>query len=562
MVNRLRQFLTKEISGLHEAAYILGAFAVGSQLLGFIRDRIFAAVFGAGQELDVYYAAFRIPDIMFVTLCSMVSVSVLVPYLIEKAERGREESSRFISSVMMAFLVSILVVGISLFILLPGILRGIFPDLINSEYGLQLISMSRIILLSPMLLGISGLIGAILQSQKRFVLYALSPLCYNLGIIVGALVLYPRIGLIGLAWGVVLGAGLHLLIQIPGLLTGNLRISFTTKIDWKEALAVAKMSVPRTLALASSQLALLVCISVASSLAAGSVAVFTLSFNLQSVPMSIVGVSYSLAAFPVLAELFAKGERDGYLSHLATAARHIIFWSVPVIVMFIVLRAQIVRVILGAGEFSWNDTRLTAACLAFFAISVVAQSLSLLFTRALYCAGSTKTPLIANMFSAIVTVILAISGTAAMQAGGFLRSFFEVILKIENVPGSSVVAIAAAYSVGMILNAVILWIIFERRYIGFTSLFSRTLRDGVFASLAMGVVSYMLLFPLSAAFGTTTLIGILSQGVLAGIGGILAWVITLYALRNDEIIDVVATVHSKIWNVKPVVDQTVDEHVV
>jgi putative peptidoglycan lipid II flippase len=559
MVNRLRQFLTKEISGMHEAAYIIGAFAVASQLLAFIRDRVFAAVFGAGPELDVYYASFRIPDILFVTLASLVSVSVLVPYLINRSEKGQEERSRFVSSIAKAFLIAIIGISALLFFLLPGILRGVFPDLIEGAYGEDLITMSRILLISPVLLGVSNLIGAILQSGKRFVLYALSPLCYNLGIILGAIVLYPRMGLLGLAWGVAIGAALHMLIQMPGLASSGITLSLRHKIDWKEVADVARTSIPRTLALASGQLAILACVSVASALTAGSVAVFTLSYNLQSVPMSIVGVSYSLAAFPVLAELFAKGEKDGYLAHLATAARHIIFWSVPVVVVFVVLRAQIVRIILGSGEFTWNDTRLTAACLAFFAISVVAQSLALLFTRALYCAGSTKIPLLANMFSAVAIILLSITGAAAMQGDSFVRPLLETILKIEGVPGSSVVVIAAAYSVGMLLNAGILWIIFERRYVGFTSLFSTTARDSIVASIAMGIVSYLLLYPLSSAFGTITLFGILSQGILAGLGGAVAWLVTLYALRNEEIGDVLATIRSKVWSVRPVVDQTVDE---
>jgi putative peptidoglycan lipid II flippase len=354
---------------------------------------------------------------------------------------------------------------------------------------------------------------------------------------------------------------LHVGVQIPGLRASPIRLFGQGSIVWREVASVAVTSVPRTLALASGQLALLACLSIASSLAAGSIAVFTLSFNLQSVPMSIVGVSYSLAAFPVLAAMYAQGKRDEYLGHLATAARHIIFWSLPVAVGFIVLRAQIVRVILGGGEFSWNDTRLTAACLAFFAVSVAAQSLSLLFTRALYCAGSTRLPLIANLSSAVLIVITAILGVAAVEQGGLARAVIETLLRVEGVPGVAVIAIAAAYSFGMLVNTAILWFSFERQYTGFTSLLSTTTRDALLASVSLGVVSYMSLYPLSTIFGTTTLLGLLSQGLVAGVLGGLAWLVTLYALRNDEITDVMATVRGSIWKAKPVVDQTLDEHV-
>ena len=138
--------------------------------------------------------------------------------------------------------------------------------------------------------------------------------------------------------------------------------------------------------------------AIASTLEEGSVSIFNFSYNLQSVPIVIIGVSYSVAAFPSLIKFFSSGNREGFISQIGDAARVIIFWSLPITFLFIVLRAQIVRVLLGSGAFSWSDTRLTAAMLAIFAVSLIAQNLLPLLIRGYYAAGNTRRPLLVNLF--------------------------------------------------------------------------------------------------------------------------------------------------------------------
>ena len=168
-------------------------------------------------------------------------------------------------------------------------------------------------------------------------------------------------------------------------------------IKWHEVKSVMALSVPRTLTLSANHLVLLVFGSFASLAGEGSISIFNLSFNLQSVPLSIVGVSYSVAAFPILVRMFSNGERDAFIEQTLSSLRHIIFWSLPVMVLFIVLRAQIVRTVLGTGEFGWPETRLTAAALALFSLSILAQSVILLVVRGYYAAGRTKVPLVVNL---------------------------------------------------------------------------------------------------------------------------------------------------------------------
>ena len=211
--------------------------------------------------------------------------------------------------------------------------------------------------MQPIFLGASNTIAALTQLRHRFVLYSVSPLLYNLGIIFGAVVLYPMFGIAGLGWGVVSGALLHMAVQLPFFLQERSQIRLSPSKMFASIREVLALSVPRTFALASTQISLLVIVAIASFLYPGSIAVFTFAYNLQSVPLTIIGVSYSVAAFPTLARLHAAGARREFTQYVEAAIRHVIFWSIPGMVFVIVLRAQIVRVVLGSGQFNWDATR-------------------------------------------------------------------------------------------------------------------------------------------------------------------------------------------------------------
>ncbi|MEK7584935.1 MAG: lipid II flippase MurJ, partial [Patescibacteria group bacterium] len=384
MVERILNFFQRESSSLHEAAFLLGSLALVSQILALIRDRLLAASFGAGLELDTYYAAFRVPDLLYVSLASFMSVTVVLPFFTKHLERGdRASAEHLMNDLFRIFLGLMLTAIVILYWFMPQILAWVAPGF-DPAHQLELLKLSRILLLSPLLLGLSNLVATVTQSSRKFLLYALSPVLYNLGIIAGIIFLYPVLGLAGLTWGVVIGAFAHLAIQWPAFRRGPVsfrlrrRAPITNRAEWRTVLL---LSLPRTLTLSAHQLSIVVLVALASYLAAGSIAVFNFAYNLQAVLLSIIGVSYSVATFPALVRLFTNGNQKQFVEHLGTAARHIVFWSLPTLTLFIVLRAQIVRVILGAGKFDWADTRLTAAATAIFLVSVAAQSLILLFVR-------------------------------------------------------------------------------------------------------------------------------------------------------------------------------------
>lgn len=551
MVKKFFNFFSKEINGLHEAAYLLGFFALLSQVLALVRDRTLAATFGASHSLDLYYSAFRIPDFIFVTVASIVSISVLVPFIIEKINISDEEGKKFIDNVFSFFFLLIVGVSTVAFFLVPYLIPKIFAGFDPKVFP-ELISLTRILLLSPIFLGLSNFFGSITQVYKRFLIYSLSPLVYNLGIIIGILFLYPVFGLKGLTFGVVLGALMHFLIQIPFVSKQGMCPKIKFNFDWPGIKKVMLISVPRTFSLGVSQIAIIALLSMASFMKEGSIAVFNLSFNLQSVPLAIIGVSYSIAAFPTLAKLFSTGEKNKFMEEIITSARHIIFWSIPISVLFIVLRAQVVRTVLGAGEFNWDNTRLTAAALALFAISVVAQSLILLFVRGYYAMGNTKKPLIISSISGVLIIALSFFFMNIFNACPQFQYFIGALFRVEDIPGISILMMPLGYSAALLINVLLLWISFGREFVGFTKSLRDTLFQSFSASVVMGFAAYIGLNIFDDLFNLNKLHGIFLQGLLAGLFGIVVGIIILKLLKNQEIEEIWKTLHSKIWKAKPI----------
>jgi len=554
MVGKLFGWIGKEINGLHQAAYLLAFFALLSQILALVRDRLLAHFFGASISLDVYYAAFRIPDFIYISVASIVSLSVLIPFLVGKMEEGKEAEKEFISSIFSFFAILIITISGIVFMAAPFIVPIIFPGFAGESLDL-LIKSTRILLFSPILLGVSNLFASITQAYRRFFVYAISPLVYNIGIISGVLFLMPVFGFEGLIYGVVLGAFLHLAVQIPFTWsTGQL-----PRIVWPNFFLVWKvliLSFPRTITLSINHIAIIFLLSFASLMASGSIAVFNFSFNLQSVPLSIIGVSYSLAAFPTLSRWYAKGEYQKFADNISSSVRHVIFWSIPITILFVVLRAQVVRTILGSGEFSWIDTKLTAAALAIFAISILFQNIVVLLVRGFYAAGNTYTPLFVNIFSGVVVVVSSYFFILLHSTQDGFRNMIEMLLRVENVPGTVVLMLPLGYSVGLVINGLLLWFLFERRYVKIIKNMYVSLYQSLIASLVLGVFTYLFLQVFAGVFDLTTLPGIFLQGLCSGLVGIVAGIVMLKILHSKELDVVIYTLRNRIWKTKVVGPET------
>jgi putative peptidoglycan lipid II flippase len=554
MVKRVFDIVYKEVRGLHQAAYVLGFFALGSQLLAIVRDRLLAHQFGAGMELDVYYAAFRIPDVLYVLFASTLSVYVLIPFVSARIKKDDStQAQALLSSIFGAFLIVYTLLALVIFLFAPYIIPKVFPGL--NDHMDTLIMTTRILLLQPLLLGVSSLFGVVTQLSHRFVLYAISPLLYNLGIIFGITFLYPYFGISGLAYGVLLGAFGHMVVQIPFVRKSSLSIVPTMFVAWREVLTILRISIPRALTLALGQLVFLCLLGIASVMTVGSVSVFQLAFNLQSVPLAIIGASYSIAAFPYLADLFAQKRMEAFGHHIVTALRHILFWSIPTIALFVVLRAHVVRVVLGSGEFGWTDTRLTSAVLAILTLSLVAQAVYLLLVRSFYAAGNTRVPFIVTVFGSALTVGLSFFLYKTYLTSPELITSFESLLRLEGVAGSEIIVLALGYSLAVTVQTLVLGIC---AFVSFnlpTSWLVPHLFRSICAAIVGAAAAYVTLNFFREGINETAFLGILIQGFLGGVIGILGIVLTYFALKSPELHEIYASFHSKVFRTDVVAPQ-------
>jgi putative peptidoglycan lipid II flippase len=558
-MGKILRIFTKESGSVNQAALLLGCLTLLSQILALFRDRSIAHFIGPSPQLDAYYAAFRVPDLIFICIASLASITVLIPFISAKMSDGKvtKESEKFLGNVFTVFFGGMILVAIILFFLMPHLIFFIAPGF-TPYYQMKVVLLARIMLLSPILLGLSNLFGTITQLFQRFFIFSLSPIFYNIGIIIGAVFLYPIFGIVGLVYGVILGALVHFGIQALASHSCGFSPKFSFDINFKEIWKVIMTSLPRTLGLAFNNMAEIGMTSFASFLVAGSISIFNFSFNLQSVPAAIVGVSYAVAAFPTLARAIGEGKHDKFKEHLTSASRAIVFWSLPATFLFIVLRAQIVRVILGSGSFSWNDTRLAAACLAIFSVSVLGQGMISLVSRAYYAKGETTRPLILNFICSILIIVFAYMFMKMFENILMFRYFMESLLKVNDIPGTEVLMLPLAYSVGTTLNFILHWIFVKIDFMPRESYISKTFFQSLGASFFLGLVSYLSLNILSPVFGTTRFMGIFLQGLISGILGIIAAIVVLYLLKNEELKDLTQTLKTKFWNAK-VIAQSQEE---
>jgi len=546
MVKKILNLFYREYGGLHKAALILAVSSIVSAAFGILRDRLLAGNFGAGESLDIYYAAFKIPDFIYIISLSVISVNALIPFFLEKSAVSGEQAKKFLDETLSFFLLTIFFLAAGAYFLIPH-LAGLVAPGFSENSRTEFISLSRILLLSPIFLGLSNLVSSVIQSHNRFIIYALSPVFYNLGIIFGIIFLWPKFGMAGIVSGVVIGAAMHFAIQIPAIIKLGFFPLPIRKINFKEAWRVATLSFPRSLGLGLNQIILIFITASASLLSAGSIAVFNLSFNLQSVPLAVIGMSYSVAAFPTLAKLFVNNKKKEFLEQTAVAVRQIIFWSIAASALIIILRAQIVRIVFGSGNFSWQDTRLTAAAMAIFSFSITAQSIIVVFTRAFYASGKTWKPIMINVMSAVFIIGLTPVFISLIKNHYFLSSFFEIALRVGGVSGADMLVLPLAYSLGMIINSVLLFLLFQKEFGDVWICARKTFFEVLGASLLMGVVAYFALNFLDNIFDINTFGGIFAQGGLSALAGGIVWFGALKALKNKELEEITGAIFARFW---------------
>ncbi|MBU4375706.1 murein biosynthesis integral membrane protein MurJ, partial [Patescibacteria group bacterium] len=324
----IKKLLNGQINSINVAALLIALSSLISRLLGIFRDRILGGEFGLGDTLDIYYAAFRIPDLIFNLLVLGALSAGFIPIFTSLIkERGRnKEAWKLASNILNVLGISLIILSAIGAVFAPYLMKLVAPGFSPEKQALTA-GLTRIMFLSPIFLGISSVLGGILQSFKRFFIYSLAPIMYNIGIIIGTLYFAPLWGIYGLAWGVALGALMHMMIQVPAAV--SLGFKYILRVDFKnkETGKIGIMMIPRTMSLAISQINLLVITAVASTLSAGSLAVFNFANNLQSFPVGIFGISFAIAAFPTLSAL--SFDKKKLIKNFSNTFRQILFFIIP-----------------------------------------------------------------------------------------------------------------------------------------------------------------------------------------------------------------------------------------
>lgn len=531
MFNFLFKNQSKTITG---AAIIIASATFLSRLIGLLRDRIFAHNFGAGELMDAYYAAFKIPDLVYNLLILGALSAGFIPIFTKIYDKDKKEGWLLANNVLNfsgVLLIIICLIGIlSAKYISPLIAPGFSADSLE-----MVIKFSRIMFLSPLFLGLSMVFGGILQSLRQFLIYSLAPIFYNLGIIFGAIYLVKWLGPTGLAWGVVLGAMMHLILQKIGAYFAGWKWNFFINIKDKNIKTIGKLMIPRTLGLATSQLNILILTILASLLPVGSVAIYNYANNLQGVAVGIIGIPFALSVFPILSKYAGQNKKDEFIENLSATICKILFLIIPASVIILLLRAQIVRVVLGSGQFDWSATINTANALAFFSFSLFAQSLIPLLARAFYSLENTKTPFMIALFSEITTIILAI-----------------MLFKNLGVPG-----LALAVSLGAILNMFLLGF-FIRKMLGNIKgeKILKSLYKISIAGILMGISIQFLKYPLVKIFNLDYFWGVLGQGFFAATIGLAIYLIICYILRLEEYVEFQNSFKRKFLKIKNLPKET------
>jgi len=401
------------------AGVVMAAFAL-SRVLGLVRQMVIAGQFGAGAEMDAYQAAFRLPDLLFQLMAGGALGSAFIPTFTGYLARGDRAGAWRLTSVVINLILVILTLAAVLAALIaPWLVKGIIAPGFDAQTSALTVRLMRVMLVSTVVFGVSGVVMGALNACQHFLLPALAPSLYNLAIIGGAVWLGPGMGIMGLAVGVVGGAVLHLLVQAPGLLSLRARYSPALTLRDPGVREVGRLMGPRVLGLAVVQLNFLVNTNLASWLGEGAVSALNYAWLLMLLPQGVFAQAVATAAFPTFAEQSARGEREALRSALAATLRAIFVLSLPAAVGLAVLRGPLVALLFERGAFGATSTDLVAWALLFYALGLVAHAGLEIVARAFYALHDTKTPLIVGGGAMLLNVALSLALPPLFEVAGW-----------------------------------------------------------------------------------------------------------------------------------------------
>jgi putative peptidoglycan lipid II flippase len=393
---------------LPQGALLLSVLTFGSYLMGLVRDRFFARTFGAGAELDAYNAAFVVPELLFDVIVAGGLAAPFVPVFSKLAAEDHEAANDFGRTVLtVGFIVMALLSGL-LFVIAPITVEVVAPSFGPDQRDLYT-RLFRVMCVTPLVFTASIALGEVLVAKRRFLFYGLAPVLYNGGIVAGTVLLSGELGIFGPAVGAVLGALLHLGIRLAGIIRTDFSIRPAFALRTAAIREFGLLMVPRMASAPIEPLTFQFFTNVASAFVAGSVSSVSFARNFQSVPVSLIGVAFSLAAFPAMSAAAATGDRRTFLRILRQNVLTIAVLTVGAAVALLVGSTPIIDLLLGGGRFDAEDVSRTSLLLTVFALSVPLESLTYPLARAIYATRNTVLPVGASIAGFAVTIVATLA---------------------------------------------------------------------------------------------------------------------------------------------------------
>lgn len=408
-----------------------------SKILGLIRDRLLAHVFSP-EKIDIFWAAFRLPDLIFqIVILGALSVAFIPVFTEHLESKGKEDAFEMAGAVLNVFLTIFIAVTILIYIFARPIIDNFIAPGFDPERQAQTVSLTRVILFGQAILVLGSFFIGIAQSFQRFIVPALAPIFYNLGIILGIVFLSKGFGITGAAYGVVIGAFLHAAVQLPMVWSMGFRIKWPLRFFNPGVKEIMRLMSVRTLGLAAEQVNETVGLALASlAPVVGSVTYLTFAQHLQVVPIGLFGATLAQAALPILSSERARGRIEEFKITILTTLHQILFLALPAAAILIVIRIPVVRLIFGASQFDWTATVLTGATLAYLSVGLAAQAISLLIVRGFYALKDTRTPVAVSLIVVALNIVLSL--------------YMIVILKLDVWSIGLANSVAAVVSAGLL----------------------------------------------------------------------------------------------------------------
>lgn len=523
----LKRFFSGVIRALQGRPYLnvalIGATGLFSRGLGLVRDRLLAGTYSTGTVVDAYVAAFKVPDFIFAVCMLGAFAAACIPLFVRVRAHGlytvvqgekyvvpdREGISIFTSHILTIFGLIATVVAAALAIFAPTIVPYIVPGFSEESIAMT-ITMMRIVAWTVPIFTVSNILSGLLSSEERFWSLSWSPVMYNLGIICGILLSAHT----GIVWwlpiGAVVGSGMHAAILLPELKAIRWKYRFTYMLSdirryayqWTDRMTeLIKLMVPRFFSVSVQQAQILILTVLLSLHGTGKVSAFYYAHNVQSVPLGLIGISFSFVVFPILARAYQEKKFDVFSEHVHRNIQLMFFFLIPIVALFLVLRTHTVRLILGTGAFDWEATVFTAQTLGILAIALVPQSLTPLFTKSFFARGDTKTP----FYVAAITTTVSVVG---MYFGHKWFGYFGIV---------------GGFATATWVELIAYYILLKKHIPNVCASVGAAFKNAFAAGAVTAFATYFALHGIDSFIVNETFWGLFLQTGFAGLSGVIAW---------------------------------------